>query len=141
MIRNRSRNRIILTQKNRNRILAPGSDSGSCHKIRFITVIRYRYLRTGSNIRNGCRYIFSVRTDRTQADPCVKLAREETKNKVKGRSLYCTINFKFKDRDQNRKKRWNLELKPRQNGTVLYIYIYTHTFTYILYAAVSIYIY
>jgi hypothetical protein len=57
----------------------------------------------------------------------MKLAREETKIKVTGRSLYRIINLKFEGRNRNRsrnrgQKIWDPEPEPepepRQNGTV-----------------------
>jgi hypothetical protein len=59
-------------KKNRNRILALGSGSGS-----------------GSY------------SDGTLADTCMKLAREETKIKVTGRSFYRTVDKKFGNRNRN----------------------------------------
>jgi hypothetical protein len=55
----------------------------------------------------------------------MKLAREETKIKVTGRSFYRKNNLKFKGRNRNRnrsrncgQKNWDPEPEPRQNGTV-----------------------
>jgi hypothetical protein len=51
----------------------------------------------------------------------MKLAREETKNEVNGRSFYCKNNLKFKDenRSWNREKNClNPNPEPRQNGMV-----------------------
>jgi hypothetical protein len=54
-------------------------------------------------------------SDRTLADLCMKLAREETKNKVNRRSSYCKNN---QNRSRNCTKNfWNPEPEPRQNGT------------------------
>jgi hypothetical protein len=49
----------------------------------------------------------------------MKVAREETKIMVTGRSFYRKNNIKFKGRNRNRgkKKNWDPEPEPRQNGT------------------------
>jgi hypothetical protein len=51
----------------------------------------------------------------------MKLAIEETKIMVTGRSSYRKNNLKFKGRNRNRnheKKNWEPEPEPRQNGTI-----------------------
>ncbi len=53
----------------------------------------------------------------------MKLARDETKIRVTGRSFHRKNNFKFKGRNRNRsrnrgQKIWHPEPEPRQNGIV-----------------------
>ncbi len=107
VLRNRNRqNRIILTQEE--------PEPYPCSRFRF----RFRFLLQ-KKISN---YFYS---DRTLANTCMKLAREETKIKVTGRSFYRKNNLKFKGRNRNRnrsrnrgQKNWDPEPEPRQNGTV-----------------------
>jgi hypothetical protein len=113
VLRNRNRNRrnrIILTQEE--------PEPYPCSRFRF----RLRFLLQ-KKISN---YIYS---DGTLANTCMKLAREETKIKVTGRSFYRKKNLKFKGRNRNRsrkrnrsrnrgQKNWDPEPEPRQNGTV-----------------------
>jgi hypothetical protein len=104
VLRNRNRrNRIILTQEE--------PKPYPCSRFRFLLHKKYQ---TKSTLKGAL------------ADTCMKLAREETKTKVTGRSFYRKNNLKFKCRygnlSRNRgKKSWDPEpepeLEPRLNGT------------------------
>jgi hypothetical protein len=55
---------------------------------------------------------------RTLADPCMKLAIEETNSMSTARVYIVKNKLKFKCRNQNRKKSSNPAPEPTQNGTV-----------------------
>jgi hypothetical protein len=97
----------------------PEPEPYPCSRFRF----RLRFL-----LQKKSNYIYSAGT---LADTCMKLAREETKIKVTGKSFYRKNNLKFEG--MNRNRNWNRnrsrnrgqkiwdpepEPEPRQNGTV-----------------------